>query len=137
MAGMLDEIATYLQGLSLGTIGSDLYKHRLGDAGVPAFATCLFQRPGRAGIVTMEALGVAYEQPDLGVLVRGGSQQYATVMQRAHDIHDALAEVSNQFLSGTWYVAIDPVAPPEDQGVDYHNRPLVLARYTVTKEPSP
>jgi len=136
MAGMLDEIAAYLQGLSLGTIGSDLYKHRLGDAGVPAFATCLFQRPGRPGIVTMEALGVAYERPDLGVLVRGGSQQYATVMQHAHDIHEALAEVSNRFLSGTWYVAIEPVAPPEDQGVDYHNRPLVLARYTVTKEPS-
>jgi len=134
---LLNEIGAYLQGLNLGTIGVNLYYHRLGDAGVPAFATCLFQRPGRAGIVTMEAVGVAYEQPDLNVLVRGGSQQYATVMQRAQDIHDALSEVSNVFLSGTWYVAIDPVAPPEDQGVDYHNRPLVLARYTVTKEPSP
>jgi len=133
---LLHEIGAYLQGLGLGTIGTDLYYHRLGDAGVPAFATCLFQRPGRPGIVTMEALGVAYEQPDLGVLVRGGSQQYATVMQRAQDIHDALAEVSNRLLSGTWYVGIEPVAPPEDQGVDYHNRPLVLARYTVTKEPS-
>src|SRR5215471_3602800 len=131
---LLHEIGGYLQGLGLGTIGVNLYYHRLSDAGVPAFATCLFQRPGQAGIVIHERPGVAYEMPDLGVLVRGASDQYATAMQRAQDIHEALAEVVNRSLDGTWYVAIDPVSPPEDQGLDYHARPLILARYNVTKE---
>jgi len=132
----LDEIAHYLQAQSLGTLGVNLFKHRLGDAGVPAFATCLFQRPGMAGIRVHETPGEALEQPDLGVLVRGASDQYATAMQRAQDIHEALAQVVNRSLDGTWYVAIDPVSPPEDQGLDYHARPLILARYNVTKAPS-
>jgi len=133
---MLDEISHYLEAQGLGTLGVSLFKHRLGDAGVPAFATCLFQRPGQAGIVIHERPGVAYEMPDIGVLVRGASNQYATAMQHALDIHEALAEVVNMTLDGTWYVAIEPVSPPEDQGLDYHARPLILARYNVTKAPS-
>jgi hypothetical protein len=132
----LEEVAHYLQAQGLGTLGVDLYMHRLQDVGVPAFATCLFQRPGRSGIKTHDAAGVAYEQPDLGVLVRGGANQYATVMQHAQDIHEALAMVANVYLDGVWYVAIDPVSPPQDQGVDSHLRPLILARYGVTKSPS-
>ena len=133
---MLLEVAGYLQAQGFGTLGSTIYLHRLQDAGVADFVTCLFQRPGMPGIRVHETPGVLYEQPDLSVLVRGGSNQYATVMQHAQDIHAALGEVTNQYLDGVWYVGIDPVSPPDDQGVDAKARPLILARYSVTKSPS-
>lgn len=133
---MLSEVAAYLTAHSLGTLGTDMYLHRLQDVGVPALAVCLFQRPGRPGIRTHDIAGVAYEQPDLSIMVRGGPTQYATAMTRAQDITDALAEVTNTTLSGVRYLSIDVVTPPEDAGVDSHARPLILARFAVTKEVS-
>lgn len=133
---LLDEVAAYLQAQGLGTVGTDLFKSRLMDINTPAFCTALFETAGIGGQRVHDVAGINLARPGLDVLVRAATDGYAVAEARAVAIHAALAAVANQDLSGTRYLALDPLSPPQNVGMDAHNRVLIEIRFLVTKEPS-
>ena len=125
---LLDAVATYLEGSSLGlTVGTNLFKSRLPDS--PDLAVAIFEWGGMQNEKTFaNAPGMAIlERPTFQVLVRAPRENvtpnaYSTARALAESIYRKLDGYSGT-LSGTAYKAIFCESNPYYLKTDDNLRP--------------
>lgn len=107
------EVGDYLQAQGLGTVGTDLFYGSLPDT--PVACVAIKELPGQPP--QAEFGGPAWERPRLEIIVRGTS--YFTGRQQAEAVYRALLGITNETLSGTFYLSAEPQTP-EQIGRDEH-----------------
>lgn len=130
----LAELVTYLQGLSLGVPGTDLFRDYLPDT--PDVVTTLDEYAGAAPVHTMgpQAAGLVY--PMVQFVTRGAARDVDTPRARAKAIFDALDGLANVTIGGVRYVSIFAVQQPFLMNRDPLERVLFAFNARVCKVPS-
>lgn len=104
--------------------------------GSPDRACAVYQLPGSP---PQRGLGntVMWYNPRLKVVTRDSSVAgYEQAKLDSERIRDVLHVVTNQNVSGIFYMAIRPVGEPGAASLDPSNRPLFSTEYEVMKYPS-
>lgn len=142
--GMTEEIKAYILASSLGNnpwidpdvnnATGNLFRDFLPPQG-PDRAACLYQIPGAPD---QRGLGntIMWTNPRLRVRVRGVANDFAAAKLDSYHIRDLLKVVTNQTVSGTFYMAIRPVGDPAAEALDPASRPIFYTEYEVMKYPS-
>lgn len=99
-------LAIYLEAESLGTRGTNLFIGALPD--VDDLGIVLTQYSG--DVIETQASGIAINQPSLQVRVHGASEDYETPLARIKDIQEKLTLISNQTLSGIYFLRVRPIS---------------------------
>lgn len=99
-------LAIYLEAESLGTRGTNLFIGALPD--VDDLGIVLTQYSG--DVIETQAAGIAINQPSLQVRVHGASEDYETPLARIKDIQEKLTLISNQTLSGIYFLRVRPIS---------------------------
>jgi hypothetical protein len=99
----IESIGTYLVNNNYGVAGTSLFIGQLPDAGA---AVLLTEYDGN--IIETNASGIALYQPSLQIRVHGEPEDYTTPRDKIKAIQAALAGISNQTVSGTYFLRIKP-----------------------------
>lgn len=101
-------LATFLQtrSPSLGTMGTNMFIGSLPD--VDGLGIVLTQYSG--DVIETQSTGIAINQPSLQVRVHGASEDYEVPLARITAIQAALASISNQTLSGIYFLRVRPIS---------------------------
>ncbi len=135
MAGMLDEVATYLATQMTLVQGTNLFKGKVPE--IADVCMILFATGGRASLVGFGVTtGVKYERPGLAVWTRGTAGDYDTPRDSAHTARQELTKVQAMSLSGTLYHMIIPLQSPFILERDKNDRVVMAFNCAVEKEPS-
>lgn len=141
---MVEEIKTFVLASSLGgnpwidpntdnangNIFRDFFPPDAPDRGV-----CIYQLPGSPD---QRGLGntIMWENPRMRIRVRGPVNGFAQAKLDSEHIRDLLKVVTNQTVSGTFYMAIRPSGKPAAEALDPTSRPIFYTEYEVMKYPS-
>ncbi len=136
MAGMLDEVATYLATQMAGfEEDTNLFKSKMPE--LVDVCMAIFAHPGRPSLIGFGVTdGVQYERPGLAVWTRGTAGDYDTPRDSAHTARQELAKVQGMTLSGTVYHMIIPQQSPGILERDKNDRVVMFFNCAVEKEPS-
>lgn len=112
-------LADYLQAESLGTKGTNLFIGALPS--VDGLGIVLTQYSGQ--VLETQTSGIAINQPSLQVRVHGDREDYATPLARIEAIQEKLTLISNQTLSGIYFLRVRPItsiiALGQGENLDY------------------
>jgi hypothetical protein len=112
-------LAAYLEAQSLGTRGTNLFIGSLPD--VDGLGIVLTQYGGE--VIETQSTGIAINQPSLQVRVHGNVEDYNTPLVRITAIQTALTTISNQTLSGIYFLRVRPItsiiALGQGENLDY------------------
>jgi len=112
-------LAAYLEAQSLGTRGTNLFIGSLPD--VDGLGIVLTQYGGE--VIETQSTGIAINQPSLQVRVHGDAEDYNTPLVRITAIQTALTTISNQTLSGIYFLRVRPItsiiALGQGENLDY------------------
>jgi hypothetical protein len=113
-------LANYLEAApSQGTKASNLFIGIMPSN--PNLVISLTQYAG--DVVETQASGIQLHRPSLQVRVRGVAEDYATPLARITAIQNKLAAVSNQTLSGIYFLRVRPItsiiAIGQDENLKY------------------
>lgn len=125
---LVDDIATYLEGLGVGT---EIHRGGLWDS--PAEAMGVEDYPGLGPQYVHDAALPAFERPHFQVRTRGTPGDYDTPHDAAYAAWRALS-VHDTVINGTKYISIEPLASPFKIGVDGNDRVLFVANFTTRRE---
>src|SRR5689334_7983317 len=125
---MLQEIALYLQSLSLGALGTDLFISLMPDE--PDNAACLYQYAGKEYDYTLDGEREA-DKPGLQVVVRGVT--HALAEARMNSLFQILSGLHNTSLSDVQYYSILAIASPFTLGIDARQRHKLAVNFAVTR----
>lgn len=128
---MADDVADYLETLTVGTVGTDIFAGHLPDA--PANCIAVIQSGGESPEVAGPISG-QIEHPRLIVRVRNAS--YASGASKANEVLKALHTAGELSLGGHRYLYIRAVGSVNLLGRD-HTHParwLFSLDFVVTKE---
>ena len=109
---VLEDLGEYLQRLGLGILAQTLF---LG--GIPLDTpqgvqvdevAALVETPGFPAGYVHDVRGPSQEYPVMQILVRGKPHDYAAPRRRAQEMLGALGTITNQVLSGTFYLWVRP-----------------------------
>jgi hypothetical protein len=123
---MIDDIATYLAGQGIGTVGTNLFKGMLPAS--PDNCVALFEYGGERP----DLVGTYVERPKLNVRVRNTS--YSAGRSACGSIIEDLHTVGDTTLSGTRYLYIMALQSPIYLGRDGHERAEWSINFQVVKE---
>jgi hypothetical protein len=139
MATPADDIAVFLAAVGLAqgpwAIGTNIFIDVLPET--PDFCMSLKQYAGR-GPQQVYGGRVAYEYPRLQVRCRGHNRSsqtggYTEAMTLSNDVLKALVAISNQTLSGVYYLSVNPLSSPVLLNRDANDRPVFVCNYEITK----
>lgn len=99
-------LANYIEAQSLGTKGTNLFIGTLPS--IDGLHTVLTQYSG--DVVETQSSGIAIHKPSLQVRVHGATEDYATPLARITAIQNALTTISNQTLSGIYFLRVRPIS---------------------------
>jgi hypothetical protein len=122
---MLEDIGTYMQINSLGTVGTDLFLGLMPDE--PDNCTALFEYAGSPPDLHWQG-----EYPGLQVRVRNSSYQAGRAV--IESIYDLLHGIFDTDLSGTKYLLIKAQGSPEVLKRDHNNRIEWFNNFAIIKE---
>lgn len=105
---VIEELANYLAGQGLGTVGVDVFWGEYPDS--PVQCTALMEYPGRGGDYIQERKRVALEYPRVQVVARAAN--YATGRQLIENAYQILDNVVNTTVYGTRYLKVMPLQAP-------------------------
>ena len=125
MAGVLEEVITFLAAEGLGTDGTDLFRARMPDA--PDACGVVYETGGIAPDLGFGASTVRFESPALQVVFRGAAQDYDGPRAKAKTAWASLASVEAQALTGTTYNWIHPLQSPFPLGEPDEKQRLSIA----------
>lgn len=126
----MDEIATYLAGKNVGTVGTDIFKGFMPDQ--PDNMVVLFEYAGEPMELTMGEGDAIIERPGLQVRVRNKS--YSAARAKIESVVGALHGLANETLGGKRYLLISANQSPESIGLDANNRSELVVNFSVLKE---
>ena len=130
---LLDEIGTFLQTNSIGTLGTDLFEGFMPDT--PDACVAILEYPGSPGEYTFGgATGAILEKPRIQVMVRNTSFPAAQTKMAA--IYALLDAVTRQTLSGTQYHRIQALQPHFGMPRDINLRYIRACNFEATKDVS-
>ena len=129
------EIATYLNGLGLGTFATDIFIDDLPPD--PDVCCAVNNSGGSAPDGGFGVDGIRFENPTLQILFRGVAGDSEGPRARAQTAYEGLAKIQAEALSGTQYLTVMPLQPPfilerDDQG----HRVVWAFNVLIQKEPS-
>lgn len=103
----IDDIGTYLQTNSVGTLGTDVYYNGFSASSPNCIA--LFYQAGNKEEETASG-DLTFRYPELGIRVRNASD--ASAKQKIDSIHALLHDISNTLIGSTYFVSIEAIADP-------------------------
>lgn len=129
---LLPDIGGYLEGLGIGTAGTNLFYGQMPET--PDVCVVLFEYAGSPPEFTHD--GHDYENPGLQIMVRGIS--YANARTTMDIIQDYLHTLANTTISGTKYLFIRAIQSPfvfatDNNGRDSANRVTLAQNYQIKK----
>lgn len=131
---ILEAIGNKLQTDSLGTLGTNIFLSLMPDT--PDLCTAVYEYAGLAPLDTFGAsVTVALDRPSIQVMTRAGRNDYVAARDRAVNVRNALAKVSNVSLSGIQVLRIAPTSAINAIGLDSKDRPLVTISFTAVVVP--
>lgn len=142
--GMTEEIKAYIL-VQIGNpwvdpdvdnTNGNIYRDFLPPSGSPDRSCCVYQLPGSP---PQRGLGntVMWYNPRLRVVTRNSATNgYEQAKLDSEHIRDTLHMVTNQMVSGVFYMAVRATGEPTAASLDPSNRPLFSTEYEVMKYPS-
>lgn len=106
---LANEIATYLAGQSLGTLGTDIFDVPF-PHDAPDIALCVVERPGIFDD-TFKRDASVLEEGEFQVISRGSREDVAGSRLKIDQVKDALRRLGPVSLSGTMYYDVRPSSP--------------------------
>lgn len=130
----LDELAAYLATELSMAVGTDLFSNRAPPT--PDAVLTIYETGGSPSELGLGVAGVLYEFPSVQVVARGAKDDFVTPRTVAENAYRALAEIQGATLSGTEYLLVRPLNPPQSTapGVDEDGRPRWSFNVLVEKE---
>lgn len=121
---ILEDLATYLNSLVIGTYPGTIYIGEMPDA--PDAVIALYARPGRA-----KELFCDLQYPELHVEVRAAT--YSAAQSKAEAIDAALHGLHDTALSGHQYLTIRALGVPTKLVVDARGRTIFYQNFEIRK----
>jgi hypothetical protein len=138
---LLDEVAIYLQGAGMGTVGVSLYKGAvpLDGPGLPVqdAIIVLIPVPGLPPVHIHNQVACAYEQPVLQILTRGAPYDFEETALRAHAVFATLDGLSNLTIGQGQYLWISAMQSPFSLPYDSSNRPIIVFNVRCARGDAP
>lgn len=106
---LLDELKQYLI-TTVPLTSGEVFTGILPDT--PDACVAVLEYGGVAPEYIHDSASPAIEFPRVQVLTRGAQYDYETARTKAEAVYGALSRVSNQTLSGTFYLSIRPLQTP-------------------------
>ena len=128
----LDDVATFLQSASVGTVGATIFKGQAPAA--PDAVVTLYEYGGAPPEHVGGQTAIAVEYPRIQVTVRGEPNDYAAPRALAETAYRALAAASNRLLGTTFYGALSPLQAPFLLRKDENDRVIVAFNIEIMKE---
>jgi hypothetical protein len=131
---VLEDLGGFLEGLSLVTVGTDLFLGNMPPS--PSVCCALLEYEGEPPLRN-QSEGVARsgaqtgERPRIQLLCR--SESYAAGRSLTQSIWSALDGIVNQTINGTWYVRVAAQQSVFHVEHDDNERELFGANFAVTK----
>lgn len=135
MALWLDELATYAQTQSIGTIGTNLFRFKLQDGpGMPDAQCALIPYGGLPAEPGFGSDVIRWEHPRCQFVSRGAKGEYRAAYQKAEDAYRAFARIQAESLSGTFWHGVVCLQPPFFLDDDTNERPRFVFNLAIEKE---
>ncbi len=136
MAGVMEEIVTFLASEGLGTAGTDLFFGKM--PATPAACGVVYETGGIAPDLGFGSSVARSESPAIQVVFRGAKEDYDGPRAKAKTAWASLVSVeAPQTLTGTIYNWIHPLQSPfvlEEPTEKNLNRWSIACNYLVEKE---
>lgn len=131
---ILEAVGNKLATDGLGTLGTNIFLSLMPDT--PDLCTAVYEYSGLTPIDTFGAsVNIQLDRPSIQVMTRAGRNDYVAARDRAVNVRNALAKVSNSNLSGIQILRIAPLSAINAIGLDEKDRPLVTVSFTVVCVP--
>lgn len=133
----LNEIATKLEGLGVGTVGSTIHVGVMPET--PDACTAIYEYGGLGPDYQFGTAGINWETPAVQVVCRGTAYDYATPRANAKLAYEGLSAVEATTLSSTggtsaFYHWIHPQQAPFLMNRDANNRVYIAFNALAEKE---
>lgn len=133
MAEAIDELATYAQTESVGTIGTTLFRFALVDSPDQQVAIIPYQ-----GSESEDGFGKTngprWEHSRFQIVSRGSVNDKRTAYTKACTAFTAFSKVHASTLSGTFYETAKPLQKPGSIGEDASGRPMFSFNIEVIRD---
>jgi hypothetical protein len=131
---ILEAIGSKLQTDGIGTLGTNIFLSLMPDT--PDVCVAVYEYAGLAPLDTFGAsVTVALDRPSIQVMTRASRNDYVTGRDKAVDVRNSLAKISNQSLSGIQILRIAPTSAINSVGLDEKDRPLATISFTAVVVP--
>jgi hypothetical protein len=131
---ILEAVGEKLAADNLGTLGQTIFLSIMPDT--PDVCTAVYEYAGQSPLDTFGAsVNIALDRPNIQVMTRAGRNDYVTARDRAVNVRNALARVSNTTLSGIQVLRLAPASAINSIGNDDKDRPLVTITFNVVCVP--
>ena len=131
---ILEAIGNKLATDGLGTLGTNLFLSLMPDT--PDLCTAVYEYSGLSPLDTFGAsVNIALDRPSIQVMTRAARNDYVAARDRAVDVRNSLAKISNQTLSNINILRIAPLSAINSIGLDEKDRPLVTISFTAVVVP--
>ena len=128
----LDEVGAFLASACSMTLATDVFIGQYPSS--PDLTIALFEYPGMKPITFFGSSAIAVEYPRVQVTVRGEVDDYETPRAIAETAYRAMAAQGHGTLSGTRYIALEPLQSPFLIRKDEKGRPVIGFNAQITKE---
>lgn len=131
---ILEAVGSKLQTDGVGTLGSTLFLSLMPDT--PDVCVAVYEYEGLVPLDTFGAsVTVALDRPQIQVMTRATRNDYVTARDKAVDVRNSLAKISNTNISGIQILRIAPNSAINPIGLDEKDRPLVTITFTAVVVP--
>jgi hypothetical protein len=131
---ILEAIGSKLQTDGIGTLGTNIFLSLMPDT--PDVCIAVYEYEGLPPLDTFGAsVTVALDRPSIQVMTRASRNDYVTGRDKAVDVRNSLAKISNQSLSGIQILRIAPTSAINSVGLDEKDRPLATISFTAVVVP--
>lgn len=131
---ILEAVGNKLATDGLGTLGTNIFLSIMPDT--PDLCTAVYEYAGQSPLDTFGAsVNIALDRPNVQVMTRASRNEYVAARDRAVNVRNALAKVSNVNLSGIQVLRIAPASAINHIGLDEKDRPLITITFNVVCVP--
>jgi len=128
-----EDLVACLAAAGVGTPAVDIFVSNKTATGKGLTHLLITETGGSGPLRTQNARGDSYETPSAQILARGAD--YVTVRDMSARAYNALVQVSNQQLNGTWYLDIQGLQKFIDLGLDENSQVRIAFNVLATKRP--
>lgn len=120
---VLEALGDYLQTQNAGTLGTDIFLGRMPET--PDVCVTLYEYDGVAPTEAFGSEPFMVERPRIQVVCRAGRDDYPTARDKAVQIRDLLAAITEQTISNTRVMRVKALGQVLPLGFDTTDRPTI------------